>query len=119
MRCSKGYVITGASEPVIYTCVNKDSKNVYVTLEGVIGETWPFQGYVKFKLQREADNADGWIDVSTYYGGYWGNSTSTKKHFRFSNIGYIGKVMLVTAEFYTNSNYTSKLKSSASHMFVR
>ncbi|MFJ7647109.1 hypothetical protein ACIQ1H_06150 [Lysinibacillus sp. NPDC097279] len=48
MRCSKSYVETGASEPVIYTCVAKDSKNVYVTLEGVKGETWPFQGYVKF-----------------------------------------------------------------------
>ncbi|MFJ5766324.1 hypothetical protein ACIP9C_13305 [Lysinibacillus sp. NPDC093210] len=79
MRCSKGYVITGASEPIIYTCVTKDSKNVYVTLEGVTGETWPFQGYVKFKLQREADNSDVWLDVSTQNGGYWANSTATKK----------------------------------------
>lgn len=119
MRCSKGYVSTGASEPVIYTCVTKDSHNVYVTLEGVKGETWPFQGYVKIKLQREANNADVWVDVSIQNGGYWANSTTTKKHFSFSNIGYKGKVMLVTAEFYANSNYTRKLRSSASHMFVR
>ncbi|MGE7753363.1 hypothetical protein [Lysinibacillus fusiformis] len=118
MACTKGYVTTGASQPVINTCVSTDSKNVYVTLEGLKTETWPFQGYVRFKLKRAGAN-EVWVDVSTQNGGYWENSSKANKNFTFSNIGYKGDVMVVEALFYANSNYTGLCSSSASHMFVR
>ncbi|MEK4488024.1 hypothetical protein MHH81_21170 [Psychrobacillus sp. FSL H8-0484] len=118
MACSSGYVKTGASTPDIHTCVSVSGSNVNVSLEGVTTERWPFVGYVKFKLQRAGAN-EVWLDVSTQNGGYWSDSSTTKKNFIFNNIGYAGQVMLVTAEFYANSSYTDKLISSASHMFVR
>lgn len=119
MACSKGYVKTGASKPVINTCVSTDAKNIYVTLEGLKTETWPFQGYVRFKLRRTPANKDIWIDVSTKNGGYWSDSTKTKKNFTFSNIGFKGDIMVVEVEFFNKSNYTHKFDSSASHMFQR
>lgn len=119
MACSKGSVTTGASQPTINTCVSTDANNVYVTLEGLKTETWPFQGYVKFALKRTPSDKEIWIDVSTQNGGYWENSSTGKKNFTFRNIGYKGDVMMVYAYFYANSNYTGLCKSDCSHMFVR
>lgn len=118
MACSSGYVKTGAGQPTIYTCVSVSGSTVNVTLEGDIRD-WGFAGYVRFKLQRAGDN-EVWVDVvSPQNGGYWSDSSSTKKNFAFTNIGYAGSIMMVTAEFYGNSTYTDKLVSSASHMFQR
>lgn len=119
MACSSGSVTHGAGKITINTCVSTTSSNVNVTLEGVKTETWPFQGYVKLKLQRAHPTTDVWVDVSTQNAGYWANSSTGNKNYTFSNIGYAGSVMLVTAEFYANSNYTGRLSSLASHMFVR
>lgn len=118
MACSSGYVETGAAKPKISTCVGVTSSNVNVTLEGVNTETWGFSGYVKLKLQRAGAN-ETWVNVSIQNAGFWANSSNAKKNFTFSNVGYTGQVMLVTAEFYADSGYTDKFNSSASHMFVR
>lgn len=115
--CTKGSVTTGASKPVIHTCVRTDSNNVYVTLEGVKGETWPFSGYVRLKLKRAGAN-EAWVDVTTKDGGQWANS-NTPKNITISNVGYKGSVMVVEAQFYSYSNYTGRLTSDASHMFER
>ena len=119
MACSSGYVETGASKPSISTCVSTSGSTINVTLEGRVTETWPFQGYVKFILQVESPNADGWTNVSTQNGGYWANSSSAKKNFQFTGIGYSGKTMRVVAEFYTNSSYTGKLTSGCEHIFYK
>ncbi len=118
MACTKGYVTTGASQPTIHLCVTTNSMDVNASLEGVRSESWPFVGYVKFSLYREATNSDAWTHVATLNGGYWANSSAAKKNITFRNIGQPGKTMRVVAAFYYNSNYTDSA-GSISHIFLR
>lgn len=119
MACTAGYVVTGTGRPVINTCISTSGKTVNVTLEGQKTETWPFQGYVRFILQVESSGADAWTQVSAKNGGYWANSSTSNKNVSFTGIGYSGKTMRVVSEFYTASNYTGKLSSSAEHIFYK
>lgn len=119
MACSAGSVTTGVAKPKISVCVGTTTKDVNVTLEGETTESWPFSGYVRFRLKRSPKDKEVWYDVATKDGGKWENSAKGKKNFTFSNIGYKGDTMVVYVDFYANSNYTGKFTSDASHMFIR
>lgn len=118
MACTKGYVTTGLGQPTIHLCVSKNYMNVSASVEGVITERSPFKGYVKFTLYRKALNAEVWNRVATLNGGHWANSSTTKKHITFSNVGQPGSIMRVDAQFYYNSNYTGSA-GSLGHIFSR